>query len=193
MFEALPRWVWSTLAALAGLTLVLGATALIVSLPVLTRLAGSEHSLNRVNSIDAKVSTLVKELDALNLDTLNANTTPLAGSLRSVDSSVGSVDGRLRLTLAEVTRLRKELAPLIAQAPALAGILHQLTVLEDQLRSLAQLPVQLSKIDAHLGDVTANTEGIDRLPGQLAQLVAVLQEVEKHVANLDKKTGPTLP
>lgn len=193
MFEALPRWVWATLASLAALTLVLGATALIVSLPVLTRLAGSEQSLNRVNSIDAKVSKVVAELQALDLDTLTTNTAPLAGSLRSVDGSLGGVDGKLRLTLAEIIRLRHELAPLIAQAPSLAGIVAQLTVVEDQLRALAALPTQLKSIDGHLGEVTQNTEGIDRLPGQLAELVAVLKEVNKHVASLDRKTGPTLP
>ncbi len=178
MFEALPRWVWATLASLAALTLVLGATALIVSLPVLTRLAGSEQSLNRVNSIDTKVSRVVEELEGLDLDQLTANTTPLPGSLKSVD-------GQLELTLAEVVRLRKELAPLLSQAPQLASIATQLARVEADLRGLSELPVQLKGL-------TQNTNGLDKLPGQIAQLIDVLRQVQEHVANLDRKTGPVL-
>lgn len=185
MFEALPRWVWAALASLAGLTLVLGATALVVSLPVLTRLASSEQSLNRVNSIDAKVSQVVTELQGLDLDQLTANTTPLAGSLRSVDGSVSSMDDRLRQTLAEVVRLRAELQPLLNQAPALAGIATQLAAVEADLRGLAALPKQLTALQA-------NTNGLDKLPGQIAQLIEVLKQVQQHVANLDRKTGPAL-
>lgn len=192
MFEALPRWVWATLAALAALTLVLGSTALIVSLPVLTRLAGSEHSLNKVNSIDTKVSKVVEELQGLDLEQLTANTKPLAGSLQSVDGSLSSVDGslssvdsRLRLTLAEVVRLRKELEPLVSQAPSLAGIATALATVEADLRGLSELPKQLSAL-------RDNTNGLDKLPGQLAQLIEVLRAVQAHVANLDRKTGPVL-
>jgi hypothetical protein len=185
VFEALPRWVWATLASLAALTLVLGATALIVSLPVLTRLAGSERSLDKVNSIDTKVSQVVAELEGLDLDQLTKNTTPLAGSLDAVDGSVSSMDGQLKLTLAEVVRLRKELAPLIAQAPALAGIAGQLARVEADLRGLSELPKQLTAL-------RANTNGLDQLPGQIAQLIEVLRAVQAHVANLDRKTGPVL-
>jgi hypothetical protein len=185
VFEALPRWVWATLASLAALTLVLGATALIVSLPVLTRLAGSERSLDRVNSIDAKVSRVVEELQGLDLEQLTENTTPLAGSLKSVDGSVSSMDGQLRLTLAEVVRLRKELEPLIGTAPSLAGIATQLERVEADLRGLAALPTQLTALQD-------NTDGLDQLPGQIAQLIEVLRSVQAHVANLDRKTGPVL-
>ena len=185
MFEALPRWVWATLASLAALTLVLGATALVVSLPVLTRLAGSERSLDKVNSIDTKVSQVVSELEGLDLEQLTKNTTPLAGSLKSVDGSVSSMDSQLQLTLAEVVRLRKELEPLVTQAPSLAGIASALAQVESDLRGLAQLPEQLSAL-------RANTNGLDKLPDQIAQLIEVLRAVQVHVANLDRKTGPVL-
>jgi hypothetical protein len=41
----LPRWLWMLLAGLGALVLVLGATALIYALPVLSRVAGSQRSL----------------------------------------------------------------------------------------------------------------------------------------------------
>jgi hypothetical protein len=82
-------------------------------------------------------------------------------------------------------RLRKELEPLVTQAPSLAGIASALAQVESDLRGLAQLPAQLSAL-------RANTNGLDKLPAQIAQLIEVLRAVQVHVANLDRKTGPVL-
>ncbi len=102
-----------------------------------------------------------------------------------MDGWVSSMDGQLRLTLAEVVRLRRELQPLVAQAPSLAGIASALEQVEADLRGLAELPKQPSAL-------RANTNGLDKLPGQIAQLIEVLRAVQAHVANIDRKTGPVL-
>jgi hypothetical protein len=183
----LPRWLWLVLAGLGTIVLVLGATALVVSLPVLARVAGSQRSLDRVNDIDRQVVSINSALQQLHaLDGLSHNVKGIPGGLSAVNGSLGGVDASLAQTIRQLDGLRVELRPLEAQAPSLSGISRQLQRVEVQLAGLAGL----GALPASLNKIERNTHGIDTLPAELAQLVQVLKQVEHHVANLDEKTGP---
>ena len=107
----------------------------------------------------------------------------------------------LAIITVEMFLMLQEMRQLGSALPNSAPSAHRL----DAIRSdLDRMQPDLHQVNQHLNQVQGNTSGLDAslhelaaeiatLDKDLQQITADLKDIDQHVANLDRKTGPTPP
>ena len=207
--SAIPTWARRALLGLVAGVLLLVLVGLALLLPYVPRLARAgaalpdavrvveraPETLEQVERIDGNVSKVVPPVIAVTED-LTALSPQLAARNQLAQDLRGDVE-RLRTGVAPLTDSAAELAEL---GDDLAGLQARLDSLGTDLAALQELgqPVQqladsAGPLPASLERLNTSTAVLQELPGFFGELSATLVRVERHVANLDRKTGPAPP
>lgn len=180
-------------AAGAGVTAVVAVTVGAIVWPVLQRVDDTlsliEDSLPILQAIQPEV------------DTIEDNVSELVPPITAVGPSLEGLDGRIDELSDPLVRVERRIAQLQASLGAVETLPALRRDLNQGLESLgAQLAVTNGSLSAVRTDFATTTRSIQQLTAAVAQLVsqfeqvvALLEETEEHVENLDRKTGPAPP
>lgn len=180
-------------AAGSVVTVVVAVAVGAIVWPVLQRVDRTasliEESLPILQAIGPEVSTIEQNVDTL---------TP---QISSVGPGLTELDGRIEDLESPLLRLEAR----IAELQGSLSTLDELPALRSDLRDgLGTISTELAETNASLRSVRDDfsvtterigqlTDAVTRLVEQFEQVVALLDETEQHVENLDRKTGPAPP
>lgn len=174
------------------LILLLGLGSLIL-LPLLSR---ADQALDAIEG----ALPVVEQQIGPDVSTLRQDVPPTVGEmlavLTSVQSRLGDVnDGvtalhpPLRSMDTQVGALRQDLQPI----SLLGSVLDAVRVLPEVRDAVGVLPEMLASLDGTRTGVAEVNSNIVALRERLDHMIALLEEVERHVENIDRKTGPVVP
>lgn len=217
MFQkALPIWAVRALAALVALSLLVLSFALALVLPhmpglakAVTRMPETLEVLDRAPDTLDQVERIDRNVEKVATPVVSA-TKDLSLVAPHVETLAGQVD-RLLLDLETLQRTTK---PLGEAAPELARLSGQLEDLQTSLRRLdgrlagldqtfvepldrvegplRRLATTTGPLPDSLDRLNRSTAVLEEMPGYFDNLQRTLRRVERHVRNLDEKTGPNL-
>lgn len=146
------------------------------TLPVVEEQIGPDVSTLR-HEIPPTVDEMLTVLDAVQsqLGDVNDGVTALEPPLQSVDTQMGA--------------LREDVKPI----SLLDSVLQAVSVLPEVRDAVGVLPQMLTSLEGTRTGVTEVNSNIVALRERLDHMIALLEEIEQHVENIDRKTGPVVP
>lgn len=176
----------------AVLILLLGLGSLVV-LPMLSRadraLDAIEDALPVVEEqIGPDVATLRHEVPPT-VDEMLAVLDNVQSQLGDVNDGVTALHPPLRSMDTQVGGLRQDVEPI----SLLGGVLDAVRVLPEVRDAVGVLPEMLASLEGTRTGVADVNSNIVALRERLDDMIALLEEIEQHVENIDRKTGPVVP
>lgn len=201
VLDSLPQWFVRTIASMLALVLVLTLVGLALLLPYVPRLARAGAALPDAVAVVEQAPTTLEQVDRID-GNVEAVVPPVLSATKDIPRLLPLLRDLIALAgdlRGDVAGLQKTVGPLESSASELVTVGKQVEALQESLRSLQTQLSTLQRLGEPLTQL-ANTaeplpESLERLntsAAAIADLTDVIRRMEKHVANLDRKTGPVL-
>ncbi|EFQ84851.1 hypothetical protein HMPREF0063_10192 [Aeromicrobium marinum DSM 15272] len=199
--SSLPPWATRVIAVQLVVVLTLAIVGLAISVPFLVQLARTAPELTTAAGVVQDAPETIEQVERI-----DGNVQDVVPSVLEVVEQIPLVGDQLTQLLEVATGLSSSAAGIEVAAGTLATLSDEIGPIREQIAALQAQLAALEAIGAPLDSLAVSAEP---LPGQLAdlttaavtiaslvdvvpQLLAAIERMEQHVANLDRKTGPVL-
>lgn len=201
VIDSLPQWFVRTIALMLALVLTLVLVSLALLLPYVPRLARAGAALPDAVAVVEKAPTTLEQVERID-GNVQAVVPPVLSATKDIPQLLPIL--RDLITLAgslrgDVSGLQKSVGPLGDTASELVAVGKQVEAMQENLQSLQTQLSTLQRLGApltQLADIAqplpASLEQLNTSAKTIAGLANVIRSLEKHIANLDRKTGPVL-
>lgn len=215
----LPLPTWMARLLLAGVVgvLLLVLVGLALLLPYIPRLAEAGVALPEAVALVKQAPDTLDQVERIdrNVDTVVPPVLAVTEQLSAVTPELAALAAQVEAMIVELEQLESAVDPVADVGPRIADLSSQLAALQASLLSLdtrlghlerglagslgsveeplRRLADTTGPLPASLDRLQQGTASLEQLPVWFAELQRVLEEVARHVENLDRKTGPPPP
>ena len=153
--------------------------------------------VNDMSEMNKRMRTLSSSLESVRgIDKMSAELEKLGPELTTVNRQLRAVRRNTQAVTA-LPRLEQRLAPVAGQMAELKAEIGQMRTaigpLDPMARDLRGMRTAIGPLDPMAGDLRTMRGAIAQLVADIQAMEAQMDRVQRHVANIDRKTGPTPP